>query len=347
MAYIDDVFNTSGKIPTDSDFWDGAVDEFVTSDGITAGFGKVLGEQVFKPINSPTTPFYSRFVGSPLSLGSAWTERAVNKKNLKHFNPKATAQDTLGFYDSTGIEKTYNLNVAGWIPNSIPSDLETAEMMIENYSIGSLNSRLVDIVLDAYQQGMESALEKYAVSMTKSKDNIDFDSDIVAGFGKLMDIAVDMMGDDVHYNELTADENAGIYTHSTRILCFLPAKLYNAYRNAKAVLPSPGELVSNVEFIPMYNDIATPITTAEWNDGRGAIAEALTWDSKPVAIDEDKPDVFMCSAEKFVYRPYRGTYRMGTHRNVAGDFDNVHLVWKGAIANHPWDNGIRIYNASD
>lgn len=347
MAYIDDVFNEFGKIPTDSNFWDGAVDQFVTSDGITTGFSKVLGEQVFKPLNAPTTPFYNRMIGAPLSLGSAWTERAVNRKGVKHFNPKATAQDTLGFYDSDGIEKTYNLNIAGWSPVSMPSDLETAEMMIENYSIGALNSRLVDMVIDSYQQSMESAIEKYAVSMTKNKTNIDFDSDIVAGFGKIMDIAVDMMGDDIHYNELTTTENEGIYTHSTRILCFLPAKMYNAYRNAKAVLPSPGELVTNVEFIPMYNDIATPITTAEWNDGRGVVAEALTWDEKPDAIDEDKPDVFMCSAEKFVYRPYRGTYRMGTHRNVAGDFDNVHLIWKGAIANHPWDNGIRIYNDSE
>lgn len=346
MAYIDNVFNTSGKIPTDSDFWDGAVDEFVGSDGITDGFGKVIAEQVFKPLNAPTTPFYNRIVGSPLNLGQAWTERALNKRGARHFNPKSTAQDTLGFYDSTGIEKTYKLNVAGWIPASMPTDLETAEMMLENYSIGQLNDRIVDTVIDAYQQAMESEIEKYVVSSIKNKMNIDF-TDVIDGFGKLMDVAVSFMGDEDHYNELTVDENAGIYTHSTDVIVYLPKTLMNAYRNAKATLPSPDELVSNVQFVEMVNDIATPITTEEWNAGRGTGETIISWDSKPVAIDEAKPDIVMVSASKFVYRPYRGTYRTGIQRNVAGDFDNIHLVWKGSIANHPWDNGLRIYNATD
>lgn len=345
MAYIDKTFNTSGKLATDSDFWDGPVSDFVTSDGITDGFGRVIAEQVFKPLNAPTTPFYNRIVGAPLNLGQGWTERALNKRGVKHFQPKATAQDTLGFYDSSGIQKTYELNVAGWVPASMPSDLATAEMMMENYSIGQLNDRIVDTVIDAYQQAMESNIEKYVVSSIKNKMNIDF-TDPIDGFGKLMDIAVNFLGDEIHYNELTDDENAGIYTHSTDVIVYLPKKLMNAYRNAKATLPSPNELVSNVQFVELVNDIATPITTAEWDAGRGE-GSVIAWDNKPVAIDEDKPDIVMTSGSKFVYRPYRGTYRTGIQRNVAGDFENIHLLWKGAIANHPWDNGLRIYNVPD
>lgn len=346
MAYIDTVFNTSGKIATDNEFWDGPIDEFVSSEGITPGFGRVIAEQVFKPLNAPSTPFYNRITGQPLNVGQGWTERAIKKKGVKHFNPKATAQDSLGFYESSGIEKTFVNNISGWIPNSIPSDLETAEMMLENYSVGQLNSLLVDIVIDAYQQAMESNIQKYAVSMTKNKVNIDFDDDIIEAFGKLMDLATTFMGDEVQYNELTPEENAGIYTHSNTVQVYLPKTLMNKYRNAKASLPSPGELVSNVEFIELVNDMATPITTAEWNAGRGE-SETIAWDSKPVAIDEAKPYVFMTASDKFVYRPYKGTYKMGTHKNIAGDFDNVHLIWRGALAVKPWANAVRIYNGQE
>ena len=38
MAYIDNVFNTMGKIPTDSDFWAQDISNFVAGDTITNGF---------------------------------------------------------------------------------------------------------------------------------------------------------------------------------------------------------------------------------------------------------------------------------------------------------------------
>lgn len=346
MAYIDKVFNDSGKIPTDSNFWDQPLDRFVSSDGITPKFGKVIGEQVFRPINSPTTPFYNNMIGAPLNIGTGWTERAVNKREARHFNPKATAQENFGYYESTGIEKTFTNNIAGSDSVSLPSDLESAEMMIENYSIGELNAKLVDTVIDSYQQAMESAIEKYVVSSIKNKVTIDFDADIIEGFGQLMDLATDFMSDEVQYNELTPQENAGIYTHSKEVIVYLPKKMMNKYRNAKASLPSPSELITNVRFVEMVNKIATPITTAEWDNGRGKVAGSLVWDSKPVAIDEATPDIVMVSASKFVYRPYRGTYRTGIARNETGGFENFHINWKGALANHVWDNGVRVYNGT-
>lgn len=347
MSYVDTIFNESGKIATDSNFWDGPIDDFVTSDGITAGFGRVIAEQTFKPIDAPSTPFYNRITGRPLNVGMGWTERAVNRKAVKHFNPKATAQDAMGFYDSDGIEKTFVNNIAGWIPNSLPSELATAEMMLENQSVGQLNAMLVDIVIDAYQQGIEADIQKYAVSMTKNKINIDFDTDVIDGFTKLMDLATAFMGDEVHYNELTEDENAGIYTHANAVDVYLPKTLMNKYRNAKASLPSPNELVTNVNFIEMVNDLATPITTTEWDKGRGEIDGAVLWDNKPVAIDEAKPYILMCDSRKFEYRPYKGTYKVGMHPNYAGDFDTMHMVFKGALAVKPWYNAVRIYNVPE
>ena len=93
MAYIDDVFNKSGKIPTDSNFWEQDVDQFVAGDTITSGFAQVIGEQVFRPLMSPTTPFYNKFAGRVINSGYGWTENALYKKDAKRFNPKATAND--------------------------------------------------------------------------------------------------------------------------------------------------------------------------------------------------------------------------------------------------------------
>ena len=41
MTYIDTIFNTSGKIPTDSNLFEGPIEDFVTEDGITRSAGRV------------------------------------------------------------------------------------------------------------------------------------------------------------------------------------------------------------------------------------------------------------------------------------------------------------------
>lgn len=340
MAYIDDVFNESGKIPTDSDFWEQSVDRFVSDDGITPAFGRVIAEQVFKPMDAPDTPFYNRFVGRPLNEGQGWTERAVNKKTARHFNPKATAQDALGYYESSGVEKTFKLNLAGWIPTTLPSDLATAEMMLNNYSVGTLNDALVDSVYEAYHQAMESAIQLKTVSSIANARTVD-PTDPVEFFGQLADIASEMMGNDTHFNELSNDENSGIYTSSRNIVAFVNVRYINAYKNAKAGLPNPSELVNNMEVVPMVNALPRPLTTEEFNAGPDPDL-TLSWADSPVALDAPAPIAVLMDSRKVEYRPYRGTYRYGLQPNRAGDFVNAHMVFKGSIAVKPWYNAVRI-----
>lgn len=336
MAYIDNVFNVSGKLPTDSKFFDGATDEFVTEDGITAGFGKVIGEQVFKPLKSPSTPFYQRFAGRPLMTGAAWTERALKTTNMRKFNPKASASDALQFYDSKGIEKTFTLNVNGWCPVSIPSDLVSPEMMLDGRSVGQLNSMLVDNVMNAYQQAIESEIEKQAISMTKNAKTFDFaNGNIVDIMASIMDIATDMMGNDVSYNDLTEAENTDLVTSSESIYLFIDAKVLNKYASEKAKLPTPDQLVQNVEIVPMYNKLPTPPTTVE----------ASEWAHAPVAVDAPAPVAFMCSKDRIEYRPYVGSYKVNLQVNGAGDFTNEHLIYRGACASKPWANAVRLNQA--
>lgn len=339
MAYIDNVFNTMGKIPTDSDFWDQDISNFVAGDTITTGFAQVIGEQVFRPLMSPRTPFYNKFAGRVLNSGVGWTESALYKKGVRKFKPKATAEDNFGFYDSEGVQKTFTLNVEGWIPNTIPSELASVEAFLKSGSVGTLNAQLVDLVNIAYQNAIESEIEKKAISCTKNEMSVDVATDgIVNVFGQIMDKASEMMSDDYHYNELTEQENNNLTTRSDKIYLFIEQKYLNAYKNAKATIPNPNELVSNVEVIPMVNQLPTPLTTAEFDAGAGTNG----WTEKPVAIDKKKPIAYMVGSGKIEYRPLMGSYKVNMATNGAGDFDNVHLIFKGSVAVRPWENAIRI-----
>ena len=341
MAYTDTIFNDYGKIPTDSNFWNQSIDQFVSDSGFTSGFRRVLGEQVFKSNKEIRTPFYSRFAGKPIDAGVGWTERALYDSGVKRWNPKATAEDALGYYDSKGIEKSFTVNVQMWKPVSVPSDLASLDDFIARNGIGELNSRIVDTVTRAYQNAIESEIQKKAISLTKNSMDVDIETDgIVNVFGQIMDKATEMMSDDYHYNELTEDENADLITRSDKIYMFVNQKYLNAYRNAKANLPSPSELVSNVEIIPMLNDLAKPVTTSEFNAGSGSV----TWDSadKPVACDANAPIAYLVGDGKIEYRPVRGSYKINEQFNGAGDFTNVHLIARGSIAVRPWENAVRV-----
>ena len=163
---------------------------------------------------------------------------------------------------------------------------------------------------------------------------------IVSAMGQIMDKASEMMSDDYHYNELSVQENQNLTTRSDKIYLFIEQKYLNAYRNAKASMPNPDQLVSNVEVIPMVNQLPTPITTAEWTNGVSTYG--WTDADKPVAVDQPKPFAYMVGSGKIEYRPLIGSYKVNMAKNGAGDFDNIHLIYKGSVAVRPWENAIRI-----
>lgn len=343
---VDTQFNTSGKIPTDSNFWDQAVDEFVTSEGFTPKFSRVIAEQVFLPVKSPLITMYNRFTEKPIESGAGFTERIMGKTTSKHFNPKASADDAFRFYDSEGIEKTYKVNVAGWRPVSIPSDLATFDMFTKGSQIARLNDEIYNVMINGYQRDIESMVQKYVSSTIKNDTELTYDpSDLPGLLGQISTLANDLIGEKTAYNELSNDENALIYHGADKgLYAFIDKSLYDKIKNSKAYLPNPSELVENVEFVPVIDGLATPITTAEWETGRGEAdsEDTLTWDSKPVAIDESKPDIIICDKRKFGVRPVIRSYKINTNKNGSGDFNNLHMVYKMAIFNRPWYNGIRV-----
>lgn len=338
MAYYDDLFNTSGKIPTDADFWKMAVDRYVTSDGITPAFSKVLAEQLFAPINSPKTPFYNKFAGRPVSIGAGWTERVLKQKSVDHFNPKATAEDDLKFYDNEGIEKSFAIDYEMVRSDSIPSDLMSTEEFVTTRGITALNDRIYTNQIDAYQMNTDSAIAKKAISNTKAEVSVDT-TDLTKIEDAIRDTATDMMCRDTYYNDLEVDDQPDVDTSAKEVLAFMPVKLWNNIRNSHASLPSPSELVNNVTVIPVYGDLPTPLTTAEWGQ---APSSGITWTDKPTAIDKAKPIVWLVDPRKVEYRPVIGSYKVNMRLNGRGDFWNAHLIARGCVGVRPWYNAVRI-----
>lgn len=344
MVNVDLEFNTSGKFPTDAQFWKDYGSQFVDSAGIVDGFRTVLGEQVFKPLGDVRTPFYNRFAGRPLPVGSAWKERILYKNTSRHFKPKATAQDDLGFVDSEGLEFVYDVNVEGWIKTTVPSSLKTVQMMISNGEIGQLSSMLVDNVINTYQADMESMIAKKTVSNIKSSVDIDF-TDGVEAWKTINRLAIQYKGDSVHYNQLTEEQNARIRKNSGNVLCFIDAITYEDMVSSFASLPSPDYINKYVEYIPVFDGMPTPLTTTEYSAGTGADASgtAINWTTEPIAIDEPKPIAILIDSNAVEYRPLMGSYRMNVSKNGAGDFDNTHLLWAGALKSvDPTSDALRL-----
>lgn len=339
---VKDWFNTSGKIPTMANFWKQDVDAFVTSNGLTPKFQRVIAEQSFAPLGQPDTPFYNRFAGRPLNAGAGWTERALEYQPAKHFNPKAGATEELQYYENSGIEKTFEIDYEGWRPTSVPSDMYNIEEFVQVNGPATLSSMIVDGQTTGYQMDMESAIATKTISCTKAEVVAD-STDMNALYEAIRDTASDMMSDDVSFNDLTTEENENIFTHANEVLAFMPRKLWNQLRSSRASLPNPSELVDNVTVIPTRNALPAPLTTAEWGSSPSA---GITWTDKPSAIDKNAPSVLLIDPRKVEYRPVIRSYNTGMTPVHSANRFNFHMTWRGAVGVRPWYNAVRIVDTA-
>lgn len=353
MANNDVEFNTYGKIPTDSDFWKADI-TFGGENGITPFFKKVIGEQVFKPLKRPNLAFYGAFAGRPLASGEAWTEKVIKKVGAKKFDPKADADDALGFYDNGGYEFTHKIDYAGWIPVTLPSELESLLESLKPESVGQLNAMLVDNVNLRYQLAMESATAKKLVSSIVEDKTITYKTaaDLIQG---LTDIVTEMRGNTTAHNDLQGVLDPGgveyyndnIYTNSDEgIYVFIDEKILNWIKANKATLPSPELLdIPGVDIIGLPDGCPTPITAVEF--AAGVTAQGWDEDFEPAAMGEDQPDIIICSKRKMEIRPLAGGYKVNIAKNAAGDFENQHLIWKCGLGYRREENGVRVYLSYD
>lgn len=337
MDYNSD-FNFSGKIATTSGFWKQPTNNFVSGDALTTGFRKVIGEQFFAPIRTPNTVFYTNFAEKSFVTGTGFTERVLMRSKTKAFTGKATSEDALGFEDTKGIERTFEINISGWRKMTVPSDMYSAEMMTTPEGIANFNSYLYDNQIAGYQRDMESIFAMFAVSTINHEKTIAIDDKPTSFFDEVGGLATDMLGDKTSYVELNSAEAQDVYTGADKILAFIDAKIYNKIRSRLSYLPDAEKIVENVEFVPVVDGLPKPLTTPQFNAGTGVIS----WNIKPIAIDKDQPQMIICDKRKFGYRPYRDSYKIKEVENAAGDFTNFHLLYRGALFARPWYNAVRV-----
>lgn len=349
MTDANTIFNTSGKIPTLSEFWAQDSETFMTEQGITPYFRKVLGEQVFMPLKRPQLAFYGAFAGRPIAEGAAWQERVLKKNIAKKFNPKAGAADDLAFYDSSGYEWDFGIDVKGWFPVTLPSELESLEMFIKSRGVGELNSLLVDNVIMDYQRALESEIQMKCITTCKNEVEVN-PTDYVGMVKKINKVIDEMKGTTVHYNDVTTYKATGevindnIYTNSEEVYVFIYSGLLREMSEALAGYPSPEKIFIDAKVIPLVDPLPASLTTAQWNQGKTDHG----WDASvtPSALDKAAPLAFICSSKRCEYRPVMGAYKINLSKNGAGDFINEHLIYKGGIGIRPYENAVRIMGDS-
>ena len=380
-------WGTIGKIPADDDFFAGDLDvsDLITGGGFTPGYSKLLGEQVFK-LNDPSEhPFTSRLTGRPIAVGSGWIERLVKRMGTGSIgNPAATpptvsesgmfkrgngsaqledikfinADDDLRFYDVGGKEFAYaSDNYRGWIPVSLPSNLDLFDEFNEGSRMGELNGMLVDNVKQGYDNALETAIQEKAINMCPTV--VDITS--ITGkdlFTLIRNTVSKMRSDDYAFNQFaisggtleTADPTFNQdYEHKSKdVVIFMNRIAYNDMMDDFSTYPSP-EYIKDVggEFVLMDNAMITPyadasaMATAGFTD-YGGLTPA---DDMPM-LGQNAPTVLIMDKRFCEYRPVIDSYRINVSKNGAGDFVNEHMHFVGGLNVKPWANCVALTTPS-
>ena len=331
---IDDSFLTGIKT-ANANFWESNADKFITSAGITTGFSKELGESMFAPQKSIRTPFYNTFTGRPLKSGAAWKERIMAVPTTERYNPKATAQQAFGFYDSEGLEAVHACHYQGWIPLTVPSDLELSELVQSPAKIGDFASYIYENGSKAVQMDINALIGKKLVSCVEHTDTIDI-SDFGEFRKKIRDVAATMRTNKGTYVSSTVDPDKYI-TSANEVIVLMEEITYNDMVSDLATYPSPDKIVQGATIIPIP-EMPTPITSAQYTSG--VTSNGWDADAPPANLGEDKPTVMILSKGFIEWRPYMQESKVNLNANGAGDFTNAHILFKGSIGIRPWENAL-------
>ena len=329
------LFNSNGKIATESTFFETYSDVYTGSSGIVDGFKTVLGEQIIHVRQAPRTPIYSMAISAPLKQGDGWVERLTNPSATYPLKPKATAQEALGFYDSTGVEAVFQLNFAGSKTVTTDTDLEVKKLVMDGAKSGEINDILVDAMQKDVQKELESMAGLKLVSTIAKEATMDMSTMDAIREG-ISDIAIDMKTSGSSYSDMARDTE-----YADDVVVLMTAKLARKLSNSQSVIFNPSQLNIEADVIPIYGELPTPITTAQYT--AGGWTEATPSTPLPSAIDEAKPDLIIMDKKYFEIRPYQDEWKMTSDRNGLGDFINYHILYSGAMGYKPWRNAVRVY----
>lgn len=318
----------------DKGFFVRNLDKMVTATGIVPEFSKLLGEVMMAPIKGASIPFFNQFLGRDLEYGAFWQENVLALPSGKRYNPKATGEDAFKYYESEGKQAIYTTSFQGWTPQTLPSDLSLGEIVNRPELMGDFLTRITENGRMAVQMDINAMIGQKLVSSIGFFEPVDREN--YEGYRKTMrDIASDMRTNKGLYVDNAKVDPTKYLTASKGVTILMEEKDYNDMVSDLAVYPSPDKFINNANVVTIP-EMPTPITTAQYNAGGGGGA----FTEKPVNIDGVKPLAIILSDEFMEYRPYRGQTRVNVNQNGAGDFSNLHTIYKGGIGIRPWENAV-------
>ena len=326
---------TKALVSADTDFFVRNMDKMVTEQGLTPEFSKLLGEVMMAPMKDAPIPFLRRFMGRELGYGAFWQENALALPTGRRYKPKATAEDAFGYYENEGAQAIYTTSFQGWTPQTLPSTLSLGEIVNRPELMGEFITRITENGRLAVQMGLDAMIGKKLVSsigFTETVDTTDY-----KGYRKVLrDIVTDMRTNKgLYIDDTVIDPDKYLTAASSGVTIIMEEKDYNDMVSDLSTYPSPDKFVENGTIMTVP-EMPTPITTAEYGAGGGGGA----FTEEPVNIDGDKPLAVILSNDYMEYRPYQGQSRVNVNENGAGDFTNVHTLYKGSIGIRPWENAV-------
>jgi len=339
-----DVFNTIGRIPSKSVFFQNWKNIYTSSKGIYEGLNTVLGEQLINPNKKAKAPIYERFIGRPMQRGDAWMERFVLKvPNPTHYTGKEGAEEALKWYESEFSETVHKLNFAGTRSVSLTDELMENQMLLNES--GSINDYIVDRMSQDIQRELEAMAGETLVMQIKNSKEEDLSTP-----EKIREVineyAIDMKSENL-YAERHAKTDGSLYADS--VVAIMSAKTAYKLTQQPAIYPNAGVIRTEAEVLPIYGTMPSGLSAEEYavKCGEGTAYEYYNAEGKkdnPPGVGRASPVLILLDPEYFEIRPYLQKWSMSTTRNDKGLFTNVHSHYMGAMGVKPWRSAVVIYN---
>jgi len=340
-----DVFNTIGRIPSKSAFFQNWKNIYTSSKGIYEGLNTVLGEQLIVPNKAAKAPIYERFIGRPMKKGDAWMERFVLKvPDPTHYTGKEGAEDAMKWYASEFSETVHKLNFSGTRSVSLTDDLMENQLLNSDDS-GSINDYIVDRMSQDIQRELEAMAGETLVMQIKESKTEDLSTP-----EKIREVineyAIDMKSENL-YAEKHKKTDGSLYADS--VVAIMSAKTAYKLTQQPAIYPNAGVIRTEAEVLPIYGTMPSGLTKEEYavKCGEGTNYEYINAKGEkedPPGVGRGSPVLILLDPEYFEIRPYLQKWSMDTTRNAKGRFTNVHAAYMGAMGVKPWRSAVVIYN---
>lgn len=311
----------------------------------------VLAKQFVHIPETPANPVTKAFIGEPLKYGSVIEDIFIDPTVMGATKTRPTAEDELGFADSTMRKQYATINTMN--SGKVSKYLYEMDKASTNTEVaGSLGDGIVESLRVGQVACLENQSAKVLVSSIPKKLNVycgvtDADKGDVRvkkEREKIIEVAMGM-------SKVNSDYTATGYQGgcAREILIFATKEKWAELILDKSGVFHPEYLMFDqfkklgVTITPVAVDqIETPITDAEVTEYE--TASGIKW-SDAEGKNQPKPDYIMCDKRYLRINPFIDRYQMFTKDVVSGTpYVNFFIHMQNAISYQPNRKAVRVYS---